>query len=70
MAGLVLAIIAMLGIGGFPVSADGAATPRKIVLAYAAMNARVAALWIARERGSLSKTASTQTPCLCVGHPR
>lgn len=70
MAGLVLAIIAMLGIGGFPVSADGAATPRKIVLAYAAMNARVAALWVARERGFFVKNGFDADPYLCVGHPR
>ena len=32
-------------------STDGAAAPRKIVVAYAAMTARVAAWWVARERG-------------------
>jgi len=55
MACLALVFIAMLSIGGFPLRADGAAAGKKVVIAYAAMNARVAPLWVARERGFFAK---------------
>ena len=69
MAGLVLVLIAVLGIGGFPAGASGAVTPRKIVLAYAAMNARVAALWVARERGFFVKNGFDADPLFVRGAP-
>jgi NitT/TauT family transport system substrate-binding protein len=69
MACLALVFIAMLGIGGLPVRADGAAAPRKIVVAYAAMNARVAALWVARERGFFVKNGFDADPLFVRGAP-
>ena len=69
MACLVLVFIAMLGIGGLPLRADGAAAPRKIVVAYAAMNARVAALWVARERGFFIKNGFDADPLFVRGAP-
>ncbi len=69
MACLVLVFIAMLGIGGLPLRADGAAAPRKIVVAYAAMNARVAALWVARERGFFVKNGFDADPLFVRGAP-
>lgn len=69
MAGLVLVLIAVLGTCGIPAGADGAATPRKIVLAYAAMNARVAALWVARERGFFVKNGFDADPLFVRGAP-
>jgi ABC-type nitrate/sulfonate/bicarbonate transport system substrate-binding protein len=69
MAGLVLVFIAMLGIVGLPLRADGAATPRKIVIAYAAMNARVAPLWVARERGFFAKYGVSADTIFVRGAP-
>ena len=57
MACLALVFIAMLSIGGFPVRANGAAAPRKIVIAYAAMNARVAPFGLPASAGSSPNTA-------------
>jgi len=69
MAGLVLVFIAMLGIVGLPLRADGAAAPRKIVIAYAAMNARVAPLWVARERGFFAKYSVSADTIFVRGAP-
>src|SRR5215210_202475 len=55
MPSLALVLIGLLVISGFPLHADGASAPHKIVVAYAAMNARVAPLWVARERGFFAK---------------
>lgn len=69
MAALVLVFIAILGICGLPLRADGAAAPRRIVVAYAAMNARVAALWVARERGFFVKNGFDADPLFVRGAP-
>jgi NitT/TauT family transport system substrate-binding protein len=69
MAGVVLALVAFLGVAWFPAKADSAAAPRKIVVAYAAMNARVAALWIARERGFFVKNGFDADPLFVRGAP-
>jgi NitT/TauT family transport system substrate-binding protein len=44
-----------IGIGVAAQSAQAASTAKHVVIAYAAMNARVAPLWIARERGFFAK---------------
>ena len=69
MASLVLVLITILSICGFPLHADAASAPRKIVVAYAAMNARVAALWIARERGFFLKNGFDADPIFIRGAP-
>ena len=69
MACLALVFIAMLGIGGLPLRAAGAAAPRKIVIAYAAMNARVAPLWVARERGFFAKYGVSADTIFVRGAP-
>ena len=69
MAALVLALFTILGICGLPLHAEGAAAPRKIVVAYAAMNARVAALWVARERGFFVKNGFDADPLFVRGAP-
>jgi NitT/TauT family transport system substrate-binding protein len=69
MAALVLALVTILGICGLPLHAEGAAAPRKIVVAYAAMNARVAALWVARERGFFVKNGFDADPLFVRGAP-
>jgi len=47
-------IIALLFIHSVP-TASGAAAPTKVVIGFAAMNARVAPLWITEEQGILAK---------------
>ncbi|HVO94134.1 MAG TPA: ABC transporter substrate-binding protein [Terriglobales bacterium] len=69
MACLTLVVLAILSICGFPLRAEGAAAPRKIVVAYAAMNARVAALWVARERGFFVKNGFDADPLFIRGAP-
>ena len=69
MACLVLVFIAMLGIGGLPLHADGAAAGKKVVIAYAAMNARVAPLWVARERGFFAKYGVSADTIFVRGAP-
>ena len=69
MPSLALALIALLSICGFPLHADAASAPRKIVVAYAAMNARVAALWIAHERGFFLKNGFDGDPIFIRGAP-
>lgn len=56
MGGLYLVLLVVLSIGAFQGSAHAAAAPgKKLVIAYAAMNARVCPLWAPRERGFFSK---------------
>ena len=54
MAPLFLVVAAVL-LGAFATAAQAASGGRPIVIAYAAMNARVAPLWVARDRGFFSK---------------
>jgi NitT/TauT family transport system substrate-binding protein len=46
-----------------------AAAPRKIVIAYAAMNARVVPLWVARERGFFAKYGVSADTIFVRGAP-
>jgi NitT/TauT family transport system substrate-binding protein len=55
MAGLLLALAVVLAHFASYGSAYGAAPGKKLVIAYAAMNARVCPLWAPRERGFFSK---------------
>ena len=58
---ITLTIVALIG-WGFGDAAGAATAPAKIVIAHAAMNARVAPLWVAQDRGFFAKngiTAST-----------
>ena len=49
--------------------AEGASTGRTLVLAYAAMNARVAPLWVARERGFFAKYGISADTIFVRGAP-
>ena len=69
MAGFVLSLATFIAIAWLPGYATGAAAPRRIVVAYAAMNARVAALWIARERGFFVKNGFDADPLFVRGAP-
>jgi NitT/TauT family transport system substrate-binding protein len=69
MAGFVLSLVTLLAIAWLPGYATAAAAPRRIVVAYAAMNARVAALWIARERGFFVKNGFDAEPLFVRGAP-
>ncbi len=56
MAGLILAIVVfVLGFVTAPEKVSAAAAAKKLVIAYAAMNARVCPLWAPRERGFFAK---------------
>ena len=50
-----LAVFAAICFSAYTSVAQGASAGRTLVLAYAAMNARVAPLWVARERGFFAK---------------
>jgi len=55
MVGSLLVLISFLFLFGSYRSAEGAAPGKKLVIAYAAMNARVCPLWAPRERGFFAK---------------
>lgn len=55
MTGLILMIVLALGFVTAQEGALAAAAPKKLVIAYAAMNARVCPLWAPRERGFFTK---------------
>ena len=55
MTGLIWLIVLALGFVTVQEGAFAAAAPKKLVIAYAAMNARVCPLWAPRERGFFSK---------------
>ena len=55
MASSILAIVLVLGFLTAPESVFAAAAGKKLVIAYAAMNARVCPLWAPRERGFFAK---------------
>ena len=46
-----------------------AATDKQVVIAYAAMNARVAPLWVARDRGFFAKYGVTADTIFVRGAP-
>ena len=51
-------IVAVIALGSFLVPSkrcDAASAGRTVVIAHAAMNARVAPLWVARDRGFFAK---------------
>src|SRR5688500_19127181 len=51
-------IVAVIAVGSFLVPSnpsDAASAGRTVVIAHAAMNARVAPLWVARDRGFFAK---------------
>jgi ABC-type nitrate/sulfonate/bicarbonate transport system substrate-binding protein len=52
---LIAPILAGFIAGGFSATAGAAAAPVKIVIAHAAMNARVAPLWVAQDRGFFAR---------------
>lgn len=51
----ILAVLAAVLFGAFAPGAQAASGGRTVVIAHAAMNARVAPLWVARDRGFFSK---------------
>ena len=55
MAAVILAIVLVLSSLATPEKASAAAAGKKLVIAYAAMNARVCPLWAPRERGFFTK---------------
>lgn len=55
MAGSLLALLSFMFLFGSYRGAEGAAAGKKLVIAYAAMNARVCPLWAPRERGFFAK---------------
>ena len=55
MSGLILAVVLVFGFMTAQQSAFAAAAGKKLVIAYAAMNARVCPLWAPRERGFFTK---------------
>lgn len=55
MGSIFLALVVVLGLAAFQDNAHGAAAGKKLVIAYAAMNARVCPLWAPRELGFFSK---------------
>ena len=55
MTSLILAIVLVLGFLSAPENVFAAAAGKKLIIAYAAMNARVCPLWAPRERGFFAK---------------
>jgi len=69
MTGLILAIVLVLGFMTAPRDAFAAAAGKKLVIAYAAMNARVCPLWAPRERGFFAKYGFDAEPLFVRGAP-
>ena len=69
MGRLLLTLVVLFGLGGFRDSAHAAAAAKKLVIAYAAMNARVCPLWAPRERGFFSKYGLDAEPLFVRGAP-
>ena len=71
MASLFLALVVVLGVLTAHGNANAAATAagKKVVIAYAAMNARVAPLWVARERGFFAKYGVSADTIFVRGAP-
>src|SRR5215207_6703042 len=55
MAKWLVAVVVIFSVLNFPAESYGAAAGKQVVIAHAAMNARVAPLWVARERGFFAK---------------
>src|SRR4030095_9840090 len=62
-------LIVLLGLFFVPQNSWSAATGKQVVIAYAAMNARVAPLWVARDRGFLTKCGVTADTIFARGAP-
>ena len=69
MARTPLAALAVFCLVAYTNVAEGASTGRTLVLAYAAMNARVAPLWVARERGFFAKYGVSADTIFVRGAP-
>ena len=71
MASLFLSLVVVLGVLTGHGNANAAATAagKKVVIAYAAMNARVAPLWVARERGFFAKYGVSADTIFVRGAP-
>ena len=55
MAKWLVAVVVIFSVLNFPGESYEAAAAKQVVIAHAAMNARVAPLWVARERGFFAK---------------
>jgi NitT/TauT family transport system substrate-binding protein len=64
-----LAVLSAICFAAYANVAHGASTGRTLVLAYAAMNARVAPLWVARERGFFAKYGISADTIFVRGAP-
>lgn len=69
MNSLFVAAAAFLGLVSLAGVAHGAAAGRQVVIAHAAMNARVAPLWVARERGFFAKYGVSADTIFVRGAP-
>jgi len=64
-----LAVLSAICFAAYTNVAHGASAGRTLVLAYAAMNARVAPLWVARERGFFAKYGISADTIFVRGAP-
>ena len=69
MVKLLTGVIVLLGLFFVPQNSWSAATGKQVVIAYAAMNARVAPLWVARDRGFFTKYGVTADTIFVRGAP-
>jgi ABC-type nitrate/sulfonate/bicarbonate transport system substrate-binding protein len=69
MVKLLTGLIVLLGLFFVPQNSWSAATGKQVVIAYAAMNARVAPLWVARDRGFFTKYGVTADTIFVRGAP-
>src|SRR5438094_9377010 len=69
MASLFLALAVVLGVLTAHGHANAAAAGKKLIIAYAAMNARVCPLWAPRERGLFTKYGFEAEPLFVRGAP-
>src|SRR5215813_30193 len=65
LTGLIILLVLFL----VPQNCKSAATGKQVVIAYAAMNARVAPLWVARDRGFFAKYGVTADTIFVRGAP-
>lgn len=69
MVKLLTALIVLLALFLVPRDCRAATTGKQVVIAYAAMNARVAPLWVARDRGFFAKYGVTADTIFVRGAP-
>src|SRR4249919_3427685 len=69
MVKLLTGLIILLAFFLFPQNSWSAAAVKQVVIAYAAMNARVAPLWVARDRGFFAKYGVTADTIFVRGAP-